>query len=199
MIKAIFFDLHKVVTYGEFAAIEHTVARRANVSPEVVTQFHRDHLDGLLVGSVTSQDMLTAFGLDAKMTVPQLLAIWTEEVSALMYADPAILELLLKLRNNYTLAALTNLTEQRYEADVFMGLYAYFDFSILSFKEGIKKPDHRFFLRALEEAACLPSEAVFIDDQIKNTDAAQELGIHAIQYKNYEHLMERLKLLGVEV
>jgi len=199
MIKAIFFDLHKVVTHGDFNDIYKRFADRVNISAEIVSNFHRENLEGLLTGTVTSKDMLEAFDLDDKITVEKMLDIWTEEITKLMYADAEILSLLSKLKGAYKIGALTNLTEQRYGADIEMGLYEHFDFSVLSFKEGLKKPDPNFFLKALEQAGCASEEAVFIDDQAKNTNAAKEMGFKSIQYENIDILMKKLDALGVEV
>ncbi len=199
MIRAIFFDLHGVITHGDFKDIYKKFADRVNVSTQSVRDYHVDNIQGLLTGTVTSTDMFEAFGLSNKMTVEQMLDVWTEEIVKIMYADKEILSLLLKLRLKYKLGALTNLTEQRYGADVKMGLYNYFDFSVLSFKEELKKPDPNFFLKALERAQCTPEEAVFIDDQAKNTDAAERLGIKSILYKDIDSLLKRLAILGVEV
>lgn len=199
MIKAIFFDLHEVVTHGNFKDIYKRFADRVNISTEIVNDFHRENLGGLLTGTVTSKDMLETFGLDGQLTVEQMLDVWTEEITKLMYADMEMLSLLSKLRKKYRLGALTNLTEQRYGADIKMGLHGKFDFSVLSFKEGVKKPDQNFFLKALERAECTPEESVFIDDQAKNTNAAEELGIKSVQYENIDSLLEKLGALGVEV
>lgn len=164
--------------------------------------FHAKNLAGLLTGAVTSEDMLEAFGLSQSISKEQMLNVWTEETMKLMSADKNALALLVKLRVKYILGALTNLTEQRYGADLKMGLYDYFDFSVLSYKVGIKKPDANFFLKALDQAGCLPQESVFIDDQAKNTEAATMLGIKSIQYDNDEDiqiLLAKLRKVGVEV
>lgn len=199
MIKAIFFDLHKVVTYGEFGDIYARFAQRVGVSQMLVSDFHRKNLGGLLDGSVSSEDMLTAFGLGAKMDTQAMLEIWREEICLLMRADENMLALLTRLKGRYTLLALTNLTEQRYAADVAMGLYEYFDFKVLSFKEGVRKPDPRIFTIALKAADCRPDEVVFIDDQEKNTAAAVKLGIPSVQFKDKGSLVDELRALGVEV
>jgi HAD superfamily hydrolase (TIGR01509 family) len=38
-----------------------------------------------------------------------------------------------------------------------------------------------------------PEEIVFIDDQLKNVEAAQKTGMVAIQYKNVQDLKEKLE------
>ena len=200
MIKALFFDLHKVITHGDFSDIYKNVAERAGITTEVVSVYHnQENLTGLLDGTITTPDMLSAFCLENKMTVKELLKVWEEETVKLMSVDEKMLSLLRQLRTEYTLAALTNLTEQRYGADIEMGLYSYFDYKVLSFEEGLKKPDPAYFKRALEITGNTPEEVIFIDDQEKNTAAAKLLGMGSITFTGYESLVKRLEELGVRV
>jgi len=80
MIKAIFFDLHKVITHGEFHDIYEKFANRVNISVDVVSDYHKANLGGLVSGTETSEDMLIAFSLSDKMTVEEMLEIWKEEI-----------------------------------------------------------------------------------------------------------------------
>ena len=116
-----------------------------------------------------------------------------------MKAEHQMIELLTELREKYRLAALTNLTEQRYVADVEMGLYDYFDFQVLSYKEGLKKPDSNFFHRALKITNAQPDEVIFIDDQEKNTSTAAKIGIKSIQFIDYQSLIRELAKFAVVV
>ncbi|MEM9336343.1 MAG: HAD family phosphatase [Patescibacteria group bacterium] len=199
MIKAIFFDFFEVITYGDFGDVYQNFADRVDISVDTVSEYHAKNLGGLLTGSVTSHDMLTAFKLEGHMNVEEMLTVWAEETQKLMSADPDMISLLVKLKENYILGALTNLTEQRFGGDIQMGLYDYFDFNVLSFKVGMKKPDKRFYETALRLAECQPEETVFIDDQVQNTDAAAALGIHSIQYTDTKLLTKQLQDLDIKV
>ncbi len=198
MIKGIFFDIHKVITHGDFSKIYQLFSERVGISADIVSAYHEEHLNDLLTGAVTSEHMLCAFGINNKFRVEDMLNVWSEETVRLSSVDAQVLSLLKQLKKNYVLAALTNLTEQRYGADIEMGLYEYFDYEILSFKEGLKKPDPLYFDRALTITGLIPEEVVFIDDQVKNTDAAKKLEIKSILFTDYDNLITELRLLKVD-
>lgn len=69
-------------------------------------------------------------------------------------------------------------------------------FSHLTFSHtlGIAKPDKRIYLHAI---ACVgqPADTIlFIDDRIKNIEAARTLGLHAIQYTCHENFLREFEI-----
>ncbi len=78
-------------------------------------------------------------------------------------------------------------------------LYDHFDYSVLSCKEHLKKPDPEFYKIALAKADVRPEEAVFIDDKEKCITAARELGMKGILYSGNAKLVEELEKVGVFV
>lgn len=63
-----------------------------------------------------------------------------------------------------------------------------FDTIIISSEIGVAKPDPDFFIKTLEILKATPEEILFIDDNPKNTSAAEKLGIHSIVFREYETL-----------
>ncbi len=61
-----------------------------------------------------------------------------------------------------------------------------------SFKEGFIKPAPEIFQAALAKTPYAPHEVVFIDDRPANVAAARDLGIHAIQYFDYDQMLGEL-------
>lgn len=53
----------------------------------------------------------------------------------------------------------------------------YFDVLHCSYEMGICKPDAQIFLSALKEDGFKPEETIFVDDSLKNIEAAKKLGI----------------------
>lgn len=64
------------------------------------------------------------------------------------------------------------------------GIYDGFDRKFLSNETGYRKPDEESFMHILNELGLNPGEVVFVDDDIKNIEAAKKLGIHAILFKD---------------
>jgi FMN phosphatase YigB (HAD superfamily) len=58
------------------------------------------------------------------------------------------------------------------------------DLMIFDGEEGVAKPDARIFELALLRLDVQPAEAVFVDDKEQNVEAAQQLGMHGVHFKN---------------
>ena len=63
--------------------------------------------------------------------------------------------------------------------------------------ERVLKPSAELFNILLRRNNLVPGEAIFIDDSIKNVDAAHALGLHAIHFRSADQLERDLVQLGV--
>jgi 2-haloacid dehalogenase len=73
----------------------------------------------------------------------------------------------------------------------------WFDGHVISGLEGVAKPDRTIFEILLRRHALRPAATVFIDDQIRNVNAARELGLHALHFSSAAQLRRDLGALGV--
>lgn len=64
-----------------------------------------------------------------------------------------------------------------------------------SYQCGFRKPDIRFFQAALKLAQSKAEETLFIDDRLQNVEAASQLGIQSIKYKNFPTFKKEFNLL----
>ena len=64
---------------------------------------------------------------------------------------------------------------------------------------GMKKPQHGIYLAILKDLNCEPEESVFIDNELECVNAAKELGINAIHFKNPNQLKRELASLEIIV
>ncbi len=102
------------------------------------------------------------------------------------------------LKNNYKLFLLSNTDSihQKYGWQQYDFL-EHFDDLILSHKIGAVKPEEKIYL-AVEDASGYPSEEhIFIDDVEEYVNAAKKLGWDGIHFRNYNSLVEELKLRDV--
>ena len=74
---------------------------------------------------------------------------------------------------------------------------SWFDGIVVSGDEGVIKPDPRIFHILLERYRIDPREAVFIDDNPGNAEAAASLGIHGIHFQSPELLRRELESLDL--
>lgn len=69
----------------------------------------------------------------------------------------------------------------------------YFDEILYSAEVGLRKPDPRIFQTLLERLYARPEEAIFVDDFSENIKAAQDLGLHTVQFCSHEQALEDVR------
>ena len=69
----------------------------------------------------------------------------------------------------------------------------WFDGRVVSGEEKTRKPFHEFYQRLLDRYNVNPAQALFIDDNLRNIKAAEELGIKGIHFHTPAQLKEELK------
>ena len=199
MINTVIFDIGKVLAgYGwekylrgiapeeeAYRAVEQAVF----LSPDWV-----EHDKGLLTEEEEIRDFISnAPGYEKE--IRQIYENLGECVWKLDYALPWVQDL--KSRG-FRVFALSNwpkhIYDQRKDKLDFLDLM---DGYILSYREHVIKPDPAAFRLLLERYRIEPEKAVFIDDTLKNIEAAERLGIHGIHFPNLEQAKEELEKLGV--
>lgn len=72
-----------------------------------------------------------------------------------------------------------------------------FDHHTWSCELGIAKPDPAIYTYTCEKLGVAPAEALFLDDKVENIDAAEKVGLTAIQFRNIEQLQQELEECGL--
>jgi putative hydrolase of the HAD superfamily len=73
-----------------------------------------------------------------------------------------------------------------------------FDVLVWSFQLRIAKPDPAIYLHLLSELGTQPEGTLFLDDKLVNIEAAQALGMKAIQFSSVEKLRDDLIAAGLD-
>ena len=58
---------------------------------------------------------------------------------------------------------------------------------------GFAKPDKQFFETGLRKIQSTPAHTLFIDDQLENILAAEEMGINSVHFQSSEALVKTLE------
>jgi 2-haloacid dehalogenase len=104
----------------------------------------------------------------------------------------------LKESGKYKLYALTNWSAelfpvalQRYE------FLHWFDGRVVSGEEKMRKPFPEFYQLILNRFQLVPQETLFIDDNLRNVKAAEEIGIKSIRFQSPEQLKSDLQEMQI--
>lgn len=176
------------IAYSKLEKIEKGLGQRFLDQYKENYDFHRSFERG----EVSEEKFLTKLSqfINNKIDEQTLISIYSE----IFTVNKDVVSLLPELKKKYKLVLLsnTNILHQKYGWNEYAFL-KYFDKLILSHEVHAVKPEEKIY-RAVEEYTHLPSEEhIFIDDIYEYAEAAKKLGWDAIQFKNYNQLIDELK------
>ncbi|MBN8862854.1 MAG: HAD family phosphatase [Sphingobacteriales bacterium] len=118
---------------------------------------------------------------------------WTDMLKS---SIPDTVEIFRALRQNdrFKIYALTNWQAGLFDiALVRYDFLHWFDGRVVSGEEKTRKPFPEFYHRLLNRYEVDPAKAVFIDDNLRNVKAAQDLGIDSIHFQSPAQLQQELQ------
>ena len=143
-------------------------------------------------GKMTETEMwarlLSPFG----MTTDGEQSAFTTQLFAGEGVQPRMRSLLDDLHGRYPLAILSNASDRLEGVLEELDLSRYFDIVVNSHRIGVAKPDEAAYQIALEKMNQPPEAVLFIDNQERNTLAAESLGIPSIVYTDITNLLDEL-------
>ena len=107
------------------------------------------------------------------------------------------LEIVRRLKPYYRVGMLSNNCEWEHDLNRRLNLRDGFDFVLMSYEVGARKPEPKIFQILIERAGVRSDEIVFIDDTAIYRQAVEAAGIRFIHFRTATQLREDLHLLGV--
>lgn len=200
MIRNIIFDIGNVLTdfrWREFLqdkgfdeAMTDRIARASVMSP-YWNEFDRGDWE---------QDKIMAEFIKNDPEIEKELHIAYDNIEGMVtpraYAIPWIKELKAK---GYGVYYLSNFSYKAYvECADALDFLPYTDGGILSYQHKVIKPGREIYDLLLSRYGLKAEECVFLDDTLKNVEAAREYGFYGICFQTKEQAEEELRKLGVE-
>lgn len=184
MFKLYIFDMGGVVT-NSVGCEEAEILSSSYFDQAVLYSTADKDLDALVVGAIESTEFLRRFAATTGREIEDdlLTRCFRPE------PDRAVMGLIASLRKRARVVVGTNTIAPHYDIHLVNGDYNDFDAVYASHLIGLAKPDSAFYLRIVEQENHRPEETVFIDDREINVEAAREIGMHAIVFKNTDQLM----------
>lgn len=201
MIKAVFFDLGKVLADFNWKPAAEKIAENSAMTP--------DEVHALCTGSAMALEYETG-KIETKLfferlknelnyngSIRQLQDIWSDIFTPISKH----LELLGKIHVNYPVGLISNTNEAHVEwITKKFGFLDWFPKPTYSFIAGYLKPHEKIFQDALKALSVRAEESLFIDDLEVNVLAAMKLGMRAIHLspgKDLEKELTKFRIKGM--
>lgn len=192
MIKTIIFDLSEVLIAG-LIGVEKELAPLVNLSEEEFLEgLWTESFWDLMKGKISEDDYLSdVFKINC----------WKENRDTFKKVirnnfnreEEGMVKLLGELSKNYDLYLLSDHAMEWVDyLDKIHPFLELFRKKYFSYQTGEIKREKRAFEILLEENGLAAPECLFIDDSPANINAAAEVGLNAVQYKNVDDIKDRI-------
>ena len=123
---------------------------------------------------------------------------WSEMIPGEVEGTVKILEQLRGL--NLRLLALTNWSAETFHfAEARFPFLDWFEGIVVSGRERIIKPDPAIFKLIIERYHLHAEKTVFIDDNVRNVEAAEREGLHGVHFQSADELVAQLRALRISL
>ena len=124
---------------------------------------------------------------------------WEEMLGSEISETVTILKQLIDLKH-FKIVALTNWSHETFPVALKrFEFLQWFEGILVSGKEKTRKPFKEIYDLTLDRFDIRADEAIFIDDNLRNIEAANALGINGIHFKSPEVLVEQLNVYGIHL
>ncbi len=199
-IKAVLFDLGKVILHFDFTPAFSRLSSACSMSPdEIRDYFSKSGLEVLYDGGkISSTEFYSQVkkGLGHDLSFSEFKDIWNR----IFTPNVKIVSLIRRLKKRRTRLVLVSNTNPMHFKYILKRypVMNHFQKHILSYKEKIRKPDARIYRTAIRACRAKPHEIFYIDDRDDLTQAAQAIGFFTFTYKNNpQDLTRRMKQLEI--
>lgn len=197
MIKAFLFDYDGVITPGVDVRLPAgRLAKNIGVSIDDASNAIMNTWDGYSTGrlSVTKawDSIETQLGKKVPNEQRNIWHTWDE-----LKPIPFMLEFVEELQSKgYRVGLISNVFKETADLIRQNGVYNKFDFTILSYEVGAKKPDPKIYECAMQKLEGVNvNEVVFLDDRQHCIDGAKDFGLNTIHVTSHQNAIEEVRRL----
>ncbi len=194
-VRAIILDYGGVISQPQNSQIINDILRSLGQEYDGFKEVYRSQRGRYDSGQISGEEywinILRHYGLEPSGF--EIAHLIREDVRSWMQINEAMIQFITECRGKmHRLAMISNMTTDSlaFIKEHFQWLEL-FDELILSCEIGINKPDRQIYEACLRRLNMCPNECLFVDDSIENVKGAMELGMHAIQFRDFsEFLLE---------
>lgn len=194
MIKLVIFDLGNVCFNIDWIKINEEMVKQFKINTLVKSSGDEKvigYYNKTLEGKKTTKDFFKELNKEG-YNIDEIVSFYKNLYKEYKKPNKKIMQLIKNLKKKVKVACLTDTNDIHFEAHKEQKSLESFDYVFASFQLGSKKSDKNTFVKILNQVKLLPEEAIFIDDDDRNIENAQSLGIKAVKYKDYNQLVKDL-------
>ena len=201
-LRAVVFDYGMVLTGIPDQAAHSAMVRISGLPVEQFEQLYWADRHAYDEGKLTGVTFWEKFGRDARLSLSPSQLSELNRLDARMWTtqNPAMVAWQQELkRSGVRTAVLSNMGDSVLEniKREFRWIDN-FDVLVWSYQLHMAKPDPAIYRHTLKELATPPEETLFLDDKRINVEAAQALGMKALEFTTVERLREDLVAAGFD-
>ena len=119
--------------------------------------------------------------------VNELEKFWNQNHQTLFKLYDRVVPVLVSLQQKYKLVLVSNCSLGMLEVISALGIDAFFEAIILSYQFGVRKPDKRIYIEALQRARLQTHECIFVADEISDLEGARMVGLRTLLVRQGSH------------
>ncbi|MEA3286794.1 MAG: HAD family phosphatase [Candidatus Marinimicrobia bacterium] len=186
-IKAFFFDIGGVLVRVNPNVAIQKISKRLQISAEQIQQAMSAELlntyeKGHLSSNQFYEQLLINYGSSRNISLETFKTYWED----MLFPNKEGIDFLKRASKDFPVWLLSNTNDFHY--DILMQHFPFMQWvkgGTYSFMVGSMKPQPFIYQQAIRKSGFRPEEILFIDDLPINVQAAQEQGLHAIQYNDH--------------
>lgn len=199
MIKAIVFDIGGVLDKGHVKNYYQEMCRELGIDKKRFDKAYWKYGKKAVVGKLSGKEFVLKVARELGINSEIMTKSWVEHKREDLFLDKKVESVIKKLKKNYIVATLTNVTSLNQKLREEKGFYNLFSVKVCSCIDGVCKPHVNAYKLMIKKIKIKPDEAVFIDDNPKCLIPAKKLGMKVILFKSATQLKKNLKKLGVKL
>ena len=196
-IKAVIFDLGGVLLRTENTSPIDSLASKLSLTRKELENriYNSSSSYKAMIGEIDEDEQWRLVLTDLGLPFSQLSSFLEVFLSGTKI-DTDLLDYIRRLRPKYLTGLLSNAwSNARSSVESYYGGLDVFDVVVFSAEVGLAKPDPAIYSLILQKLAISASEAVFVDDILKNVQAAKDIGMHAFQFQTSKQTQRYIKEL----
>jgi len=199
MIKAIFFDIGGVLAIENRSKQYDDLSNIMNFNLNEFQNIRNDKVKLFSEGKISERMYLNIFAKHFNLDINKLRYEWVRLAKKNYRINKKVENTIKKLGKNYILGTLTNIIPLHHNVRKLDDPYKYFKINLLSFEQGLSKPDINFYKLITKISKLKPEEIIFVDDYEYYLEPAKKLGMKTILFTDNKDLVNSLRKLGVKI